>query len=60
MGAREYWFYIDENDMLHEVSENDGAVYLRSGPERDDTILCSVEEAKTRYPEKLSMATRRG
>lgn len=56
MGARERWYYIDENNMLHEASENDGATFVRSGPERHDEILCSVEEAKIRYPDKLRQA----
>jgi hypothetical protein len=58
MGARERWYYIDENKMLHEVEENDGATFLRSGAERIDIVLCGLEEAKTKYPDQLRRALR--
>lgn len=51
----EVWYVID-NGMLIEVGENDGCAALRKGVKRKRTILCSVEEAKTRFSEKLAEA----
>lgn len=57
MGARERSYYVDENNMLHEVEENDGYTYMRRGAQRSDRILCAAKDALTKYPyleDKLS------
>lgn len=50
MGAREVYYYIDEVEMLHEVSENDGAAYMRKGPQRLDVTVCAAKDALKKYP----------
>ena len=50
MGAREIYYYIDEAQMLHEVSENDGDTFMRKGPQRIDVVVCAVKDALTKYP----------
>lgn len=53
--SREVWYYI-KDDMLVVHEENDGWNYMRKGPQPFDVVLCSVEEAKTRFPKQLKKA----
>jgi hypothetical protein len=55
MRGREVW-YIIKDENLYEVSENDGATFMRKGPERIEVFLCSEQEAKTAYPNELAKA----
>jgi hypothetical protein len=55
MGQVERSYYI-ECGILWEEVENDGHAFLRRGAERQRRALCSVEQAKTLYPEELKMA----
>jgi hypothetical protein len=55
MNGRERWYEIRDGD-LYQVSENDGATFLRRGAERTTILLCTVEEATTAYPEELAKA----
>jgi hypothetical protein len=44
--------------MLWKHVENDGPAYLRK-PLIMDIVLCSVEEAKNKYPVELAQALRK-
>jgi hypothetical protein len=50
--------YYVKDGMLYKDRENDGITYLKYGAEREVTCLCSVEEAKIKYPDKLARASR--
>jgi hypothetical protein len=50
----ERWHYI-ANDMLWRHVENDGISFLKR-PLANDVALCSVEEAKIKYPRELEEA----
>jgi hypothetical protein len=50
--------YYIKDGVLYKDEENDGATFLRRGPERHTTPLCSVEEAKEKYPSELERAMR--
>lgn len=58
MNGREHW-YVIRNGNLYKVTENDGYTFMRRGPERITTFLCTVEEAATAYPEELAKAERK-
>lgn len=49
-------FYYVEDGMLWKEIENDGQTFMRRGPETVRRMLCSVEEAKTKYPRELAQA----
>lgn len=49
--------YFIRAGNLYKHVENDGAVYLRRGPEAREYYMCTVEEAKTQYPEQLAKAS---
>ena len=51
----EKWYFIQE-DILYQHIENDGHTYMRRGQEPFDIPLCSVEEAKDRFPKELISA----
>ena len=53
-------FYYIKDDVLYKGIENDGPRFLRKGPERVTFPLCSVEEARTKYPDQLSRAMKSG
>jgi len=56
MGSqREKWYEV-RGDSLWQISENDGHAYMRSGPQRIEILLSTVEEAKTAFPEELALA----
>lgn len=51
----EKWYVVESGNLV-QITENDGAVYMERGPERTEKILCSVEEATTKYPRELMRA----
>ena len=50
--------YYIKDGMLYKDVENDGATFMRRGPERQIIPLCSVEEAEEKYPSELQRAMR--
>jgi len=50
----ETWYFI-KNGILYKHYENDGYTAMRRGLEAKDTPLCTVEEAKEKYPELLDL-----
>ena len=55
--GRDITYYIDKG-MLYKCVQNDGATYLRHGPQEVNECLGTVEEAKGKYPEQLQRALR--
>lgn len=55
MRQYDIYFVVKDNTLIR-VIENDAHAYLRKGPERRYEILCSVEEAATKFPEELKKA----
>ena len=55
--GRDVTYYIDKGH-LYRNEENDGATFLKRGPETVATCLCTTEEAKELYPEQLKKALR--
>lgn len=55
MAQYEKWYFIKDG-VLYEHFENDGYSALRHGLQSTDTPLCSIEEAKMRYPNELIKA----
>lgn len=52
-------YYIDENDgMLYKSVENDGATFIRRGPEGQLINLGPVYEAVRKHPNELEKALR--
>jgi hypothetical protein len=49
----ETWYFIKDN-ILYEHYENDGHTALRRGLEARNVPLCTVEEAKIKYPEVIA------
>lgn len=49
------YYFIKDNKLIR-VIENDAHTFLRKGPDRRYEILCTVEEAKTKYPRELAEA----
>lgn len=49
-------YFVIKDNMLIRVIENDAHTYLRKGPQTRYEIMCSVEEAVTRFPEELKKA----
>jgi hypothetical protein len=49
--------YLVRDGYLYKHRENDGASYLKHGPQEQVTCLGTVEEAKTKYPNELMRAT---
>jgi len=43
--------YYIKDGVLYKSRQNDGATYLRHGPEEEVTALCPVDEVEKRYPE---------
>ena len=43
--------YYIKDGVLYRSEENDGATFLRRGPEEKVTALCPVDEVETHYPE---------
>lgn len=43
--------YYIKDGVLYKSEENDGATFLRRGPEEKVTALCVVDEIETHYPE---------
>lgn len=56
MGTTEVNYYISHGLLIKEV-ENAGPRYLRRGPERHESVLCLIEDAKSLYPRELERAT---
>lgn len=50
--------YLIRDGYLYKHRENDGASYLKRGPQEQVTCLGSVEEAATKYPRELELAMR--
>lgn len=50
--------YYVKDGVLYKDVENDGATFIRRGPERQIIPLCSVEEAREKYPNELQRAMR--
>lgn len=50
--------YYVKDGVLYKDVENDGATFIRRGPERHTIPLCSVEEAREKYPNELQRAMR--
>lgn len=48
--------YYIKDGCLYKSVENDGWSYVRHGPQTQEYCLCTVEEAETRYPDKLARA----
>lgn len=53
--SKERW-YVVQNGNLVQVTENDGSTYMQHGPERIEKVLCTVEEATSKYPRELMRA----
>ena len=50
--------YLIKDGYLYKHRENDGASYLKSGPQEQVTCLGTIEEAKVKYPREFESATR--
>ena len=50
-------YFVDKGHLFKDV-ENDGAAFLKRGPERYTEYLGTVEEAKIKYPQELARALR--
>ena len=48
--------YLVKDGYLYKHRENDGASYLKYGPQEQITCLGTVEEAKVKYPNELMKA----
>lgn len=53
MAQCEIWYFVKDGN-LYQHFENDGYAALRHGIGVSNTLLCSVEEAKTKYPKELA------
>lgn len=51
-------FYLVRDGHLYKHRENDGAAYLKRGPQEQITCLGTVEEAQIKYPNELARAYR--
>jgi hypothetical protein len=43
--------YYVKDGILYKCRENDGATFMRYGPQSEITALCKIEEAEELYPE---------
>ena len=50
--------YLIRDGHLYKHRENDGASYLKRGPQEQVTCLGTVEEAEVKYPRELKLAMR--
>jgi hypothetical protein len=50
--------YLIRDGHLYKHRENDGASYLKRGPQEQVTCLGTVEEAEVKYPRELELAMR--
>jgi hypothetical protein len=50
--------YVVKDGHLYKHRENDGASYLKHGPQEEVTCMGTVEEAQNKYPNELARATR--
>jgi hypothetical protein len=50
--------YLIRDEHLYKHRENDGASYLKRGPQAQVTCLGTVEEAEVKYPRELELAMR--
>jgi hypothetical protein len=48
--------YLVRDGYLYKHRENDGASYLKHGPQEEVTCLGTVEEAEVKYPRELERA----
>jgi hypothetical protein len=55
MSAKEHFYYVEDGILWHEI-ENDGYTFMKRGGENVRIAMCSVEEAKTKYPVELARA----
>ena len=51
------YYFVSDGYLYREV-ENDGPTFLRRGAEKYTECLGTVEEAQSKYPEKLERAMR--
>jgi hypothetical protein len=49
---------VVKDGHLYKHRENDGASYLKHGPQEEVTCMGTVEEAQNKYPNELARATR--
>ena len=54
MAQFETWYFIRDG-VLYKHYENDGYRAMNRGLEKEDMPICSVEEAKEKYPELLEL-----
>ena len=50
--------YLVKDGCLYKHRENDGASYLKHGPQEQITCLGTIEEAQIKYPSELARALR--
>ena len=50
--------YLVKDGCLYKHRENDGASYLKHGPQEQITCLGTIEEARIKYPNELARAYR--
>ena len=50
--------YVIKDGHLYKHRENDGATYLKHGPQEEVTCMGTVEEAQSKYPNELARAMR--
>ena len=50
--------YLVKDGCLYKHRENDGASYLKHGPQEQITCLGTIEEARIKYPSELATAFR--
>jgi len=50
--------YLVKDGCLYKHRENDGASYLKHGPQEQITCLGTIEEARIKYPNELARALR--
>lgn len=55
MSACERWFYVRGGQLWAHI-ELDGWAFLKDPNWHHDELLCSVEDAETRYPAELAQA----
>ena len=48
--------YLIKDGYLYKHRENDGASYLKRGPQEQVTCLGTVAEAEMKYPNELAIA----
>ena len=55
MSSKEKWYFVKKG-ILYKHTENDGWAFLKKGPQEEDELLMTVEEAKIKCPHRLEEA----